>query len=77
MGLPSGCRFSPRKIARMMYLAMLDSTPQQLDYQQWHLPFTPPGGLLKWIPQTDGEAVTWARYRGSVFCWEQKDKGDK
>jgi len=56
-----------RTIARMMYLAMIDSTPQKLDYGQWHLPFTPashdpglpfapaePDPLRWWIPLEGG-----------------------
>lgn len=38
-----------RTIARMMYLAMADSTPTPLDYGQWHLPFVP---FEQWVGYT-------------------------
>lgn len=44
-----------RTIARMMYLAMIDSTPEELSYGQWHLPFIPPNLArnYRWEPPLD------------------------
>jgi len=42
-----------QKIARMMFLARRKSTPQVLDYCQWHLPFVPIKEQMafEWVPQ--------------------------
>lgn len=47
-----------RHIARMMYLAMRKSTPKQLRYGQWHLPF---------IKDEESEGFEWIPKYGSVY----------
>lgn len=41
-----------QKIARMMYLAYRKSTPREIDYAQWHLPFVSleEQDTLRWVP---------------------------
>lgn len=43
-----------RKVARMLYIEMKQSTPSPLDYGQWHLPFVKPEEKegFNWMPDT-------------------------
>lgn len=47
-----------RKVARLMYLAYLDSVPDQIGNGQWHLPFVPRDQALAvfWLPE---KMISW------------------
>lgn len=73
-----------RKIARMMYLSRQASTPRQLDYGHWHLPFTPideqmnfkhyPGPLLRENPDDFPIEIKRSAARCAWISYENHDR---
>lgn len=73
-----------RHVARMMYVAQMDSTPEQLDYGMWHLPFVPMREQRDnyWFPPTNGvvdvrEMSTAMRKSIACCCWVSYENHDK
>lgn len=70
-----------QRIARMMYLAMRRSTPDRLEYGQWHLPFVSREESLafEWLPNLGSEEplpdlIKFSAARCAWISYENHDK---
>lgn len=74
-----------RTVARMMYLGQLDSVPDRLDPDQWHLPFVPKDEALaiRWRPSRLYPLRSWEEMPPAVrqsvarCAWTSYENHDK
>lgn len=68
-----------RKLARMMYLAMLKSTPKPLEFGEWHLPFVEyPFSWMSWTwPMMANELPDYIKYSAARCAWISYENHEK